>query len=161
MKTIALTSFDGDWPAIVGEVQHRGEVIALELDGTLCGLLLPTHEALLLARRFAPPEPEASHELVAPDVARNYLELLRDDPALVPVVDGRPLEFVTMMNSSYVDPQQIYQFRHPTTRQIYVYRASELQQAIGRVFARVEFIPQRPKDFVDGKQEADRLGVRE
>jgi hypothetical protein len=50
------------------------------------------------------------------------------------------------------DWQQIYQFRHPKTRHIYIYRASELQQAIGRTFSRVEFIPQRPKDFVEGNQ---------
>jgi hypothetical protein len=153
MKTITLTSFDGDWRGIVDEVQRTGKVIALELDGTLCGLLLPTREAIPLARHFAPPDPEALPQIVQPDAARNYLELLRDDPALVPAVDDQPLEFVTMMNSSYIDPQQIYQFRHPKTRQIYLYRASELQQAIGRVFARVEFIPQRPKDFVDGKHE--------
>ena len=115
MKTIALNSFDGDWRAIVGEVQRLGEVVALELDGTLCGLLLPTHEVLPLARRFAPPEPEAPREIVPPDAARNYRELLRDDSTLVPVVDGQPLEFVTLMNSSYVAPQQMYQFRHPST----------------------------------------------
>jgi hypothetical protein len=151
MKNINLSSFDGDWRAAASEVQATGEAVALELDGVLCGLLLPAHEALALARRFAPPAPEAPREVAPDDAARNYLELLRDDPALVPAVDGQPLEFVTMMNSSYVDPQQLYQFRHPGTRQIYVYRASELQQVIGRTFARVEFIPQRPRDFVDGK----------
>ena len=151
MKTIALSSFDGDWRAAVRELRRTGEVVGLELDGVLCGVLLPAHEALALARHYAPPAQAAPHEPAAPDAVRNYLELLRDDPALVPAVDGQPLEFVTMMNSSYVDPQQIYQFRHPATRQLYLYRASELQQAIGRAFVRVEFIPQRPKDFVDGK----------
>ena len=153
MKTVSLTDFTGDWQPIVAEVQHTGEPIALELDGTLCGLLLPTQEALRLAARYAPPPSVEVSEVAAwPDVSRTYLELLCDDPTLVPVVDGQPLEFLTMMNSSYVDPQQIYQFRHPKTRHIYIYRASELQQAIGRTFSRVEFIPQRPKDFVEGKQ---------
>jgi hypothetical protein len=153
MKTIALSSFRGDWRAIVSEMRHSGEAIELELDGALCGFILPAFEAAALARHFARPKSEAPREAIPPDMARNYLELLRDDPTLVPVVDGQLLEFVTMMNSSYVDPQQIYQFRHPTTRQLYLYRASELQQAIGRAFARVEFIPQRPRDFVDGKPE--------
>jgi len=153
MKTLSLTDFTGDWQLIVGEIQSTGEPVALELDGVLCGLLLPTPEALRIAARYGLPPPLAASKVAeAPDLARTYLELLRDDPALVPLVDGQPLEFLTMMNSSYVDPQQIYQFRHPQTRHIYVYRASELQQAIGRVFTRVEFIPQRPKDFVEGRQ---------
>jgi hypothetical protein len=49
METIALNSFDVDWRATIGEV------VALDLDGTLCGLLLPIYEVLPLARRFAPP----------------------------------------------------------------------------------------------------------
>ena len=152
MKTLSLTNFAGDWQLIVAEVQHTGEPIGLEFDGVLCGLLLPTREALRLAARYAPPPPAEVNEVAAPpDGPRTYLELLRNDPTLVPIVDGQPLEFLTMMNSSYVDPQQIYQFRHPKTRHIYIYRASELQQAIGRAFSRVELIPQRPKDFVEGK----------
>jgi len=59
---------------------------------------------------------------------------------------------VTMMNSSYINPEQIYQFKHPATRRIYVYRAGELQQAIGRWFSNVDFIPAHPKNFVEGKQ---------
>ena len=152
MRTIELSSFDGDWRALVSELQHSGELVGLQLDGQLCGFLLPGHEAARLARHFDRPAAEVPYGPAELDAARNYLELLRDDSTLVPRVDGQPLEFVTMMNSSYVDPQQLYQFRHPATRQIYVYRASELQQAIGRPFSRVEFIPQRPKDFVDGKQ---------
>ena len=151
MKTIALTSFSGDWRAVVEEVQQTREVVALELDGTVYGFLLPAHEALPLVRHFAPAEPEVPRATPAPDVARNYLQLLRDDRTLVPKVDGQPLEFVTMMNSGYLEPEQFYQFRHPRTRHIYVYRASELQQAIGRTFSRVEFVPVRPKDFVEGK----------
>jgi hypothetical protein len=152
MKTVSLTDFTGDWQAVVGDVQQTGEPIALELNGLVCGLLLPTQEALRLAARYAPPPPVQASPVTAPsDGSRNYLEMLRDDPTLVPVVDGQPLEFLTMMNSSYVDPQQIYQFRHPATRHIYLYRASELQQAIGRTFVSVDFIPQRPKDFVEGK----------
>jgi hypothetical protein len=151
MRAINLSTFAGDWRAVMRDVQASGEPIRLELDGALCGLLLPEQAAAGLARHFAPPQAAAPREIVLPDRARTYLELLREDPALVPIVGGQPLEFVTMMNSSYVDPQQIYQFRHPATRQIYIYRATELQQAIGRAFAPVEFIPQRPKDFVDGK----------
>jgi len=153
MKTLSLTDFAGDWLAVVAEVQHSGEPIALELDGMMCGLLLPVQEALRLAARYAKPAPLPAGQVAAPadDASRNYLELLRDDSTLVPVVDGQRLEFVTMMNSSYVDPEQIYQFRHPTTRHTYLYRASELQQAIGRAFSRVEFIPQRPKDFVENR----------
>ena len=75
-----------------------------------------------------------------------------DDPTLVPIVDGQPLEFMTMMNSSHINPEQIYQFKHPGTRRMYVYHASELQQAIGRWFANVDFIPDRPKDFVEGRR---------
>jgi hypothetical protein len=154
MKTIALTSFTGDWRAIVEQVQQTGGAVALELDGTVCGFLLPTYEAVQLLRHFAPPESDAPARIApAPDVIKNYLELLRDDPTLVPAVDGQPLEFVTMMNSSYVDPEQIYQFQHPKTRDTYLYRTSELQQAIGRTFSRVAFIPQHPKDFVTGKHE--------
>jgi hypothetical protein len=152
MKTISLADFRGDWQAVVGEVQLTGEPIVLELDGLTCGLLLPSQEALRLAAHYAPPPPAATSEVTAPpDVARTYLELLRDDPTLAPLVDGQPLEFLTMMNSGYVEPEQIYQFRCPKTHRIYVYRASELQQAIGRTFSRVEFIPARPKDFVEEK----------
>jgi hypothetical protein len=154
MKTIALTSFTGDWREIVEQVQQTGGAVALELDGTVCGFILPAHEAAQLVRHFAPPAQEVPAQIAPPpDVIRNYLELLHDDPTLVPVVDGLPLEFVTMMNSSYVDPEQIYQFQHPKTRNAYLYRASELQQAIGRTFSRVAFIPQHPKDFVTGKHE--------
>jgi hypothetical protein len=132
-----------------GAANGGGGVIALELDGTVCGFLLSTYQAIQLTRHFAPPEQDAPDRIaLPPDVMRNYLELLRDDPTLVPVVDGQPLEFVTMVNSSYVDPEQIYQFRHPKTR-----RASELQQAIGRTFNRVAFIPRHPKDVISGRHE--------
>jgi hypothetical protein len=154
VKTIELTTHSGDWRPVVEQVQSSGEAVTLTLDGMVCGLLLPTQEAHRLIARYAPAVPRAvSGEVPAqPFGPQNYLEMLRDDPTLVPVVDGQPLEFVTMMNSSYVDPEQLYQFRHPTTHQIYVYRASELQQAIGRTFVNVDFIPVRPKDFVEGKQ---------
>lgn len=99
----------------------------------------------------AAPRVAPSSASTGPDASRNYLELLRDDPTLVPVVNGQALEFVTMMNSSYVDPQQLYQFKHPRTQRIYVYRAGELQQAIGRAFVSVDFIPVHPRDFVAGK----------
>ena len=154
MNTIALETFTGDWRAIVAGVEQTGEPAMLTLDGAPCGLLLPAHTAARLAARYAPAPPaSAGASPAAPTLAANYLELLRDDPTLVPVVDGQPLEFVTMMNSSYIDPQQLYQFKHPVTHQIYMYRAGELQQAIGRTFVSVDFVPARPRDFVDGKRE--------
>jgi hypothetical protein len=154
MKTIELTNQTGNWRAIVEAIQASGEAAALTLDGTICGLLLPEQDARRMAAYFTPAAPRAAPAPppVGPDTSRDYLELLRDDPTMVPVVDGEPLEFVTMMNSSYVNPEQIYQFKHPRTRQIYVYRAGELRQAIGRWFANVDFIPARPKDFVEGKR---------
>src|SRR6185437_5081452 len=73
MKKLSLTDFTGDWQAVVGEVQRTGEPIALELDGTLCGLLLPTQEALRLAARHAPPPSISMSEVTAsPDVLRTY-----------------------------------------------------------------------------------------
>lgn len=154
MNTIALETFTGDWRALVAGVEHSGEPAILTLDDAPCGLLLPAHIAARLAARYAsaPAPTSAGAPPAAPTSAYNYLELLRDDPTLVPVVDGQPLEFVTMMNSSYIDPQQLYQFKHPLTRQIYMYRASELQQAIGRTFVSVDFVPAHPRDFVDGKR---------
>jgi len=153
MKTIELTTSTGDWRAVVEAVQASGEAVTLTLDGMVCGLLLPTQEARRVAARYRPAEPRAAGESMSqPFEQQNYLELLRDDPTLVPVVEGQPLVFVTMMNSSYVDPQQLYQFKHPKTQQIYVYRAGELQEAIGRMFVSVDFIPERPKDFVEGKR---------
>ncbi|MBK9713532.1 MAG: hypothetical protein IPO81_19860 [Kouleothrix sp.] len=154
MKTISLNDLPGDWRALVREVERAGDAVLLELDGAVCGALLPAREARRLAARFAPAEPDAAARQAATwqGPARNYLEMLRDDPALVPAVGGQPLEFVTMMNSSYIDPQQLYQFRHPKTGQIYVYRAGELQQAIGRAFVSVDRIPDHPKDFVAGKR---------
>ena len=41
MNTLALVSFTGDWRAIVAAVEASGEPLALTLDGTLCGILLP------------------------------------------------------------------------------------------------------------------------
>jgi hypothetical protein len=152
MNTLALETFTGDWRAIGAAIEARGDPVALTLDGTICGILLPTLEARRVIARYTPAVPQTPNPVPAgPDNSRDYLELLRDDPSLVPVVDGEPLEFVTMMNSSYVNPEQIYQFKHPRTRQIYLYRASELRQAIGRMFTNVDFIPAHPKDFVEGK----------
>ena len=153
MNTLALESFTGDWRAIVAAVEASGEPVALTLDGTLCGILLPAHEARRVVARYTPAPPPAPNPVpTGPDTSRAYLQMLRDDPTLVPMVDGQPLEFMTMMNSSHINPEQIYQFKHPVTRRMYVYRASELQQAIGRWFSNVDFIPARPKDFVEGKQ---------
>ena len=133
-------------------MQQTDAGVALVLGGAVCGVLLPAHDAARLIRYLTLREqPELNSDAVAGAELNNYLELLRDDPTRVPVVDGLPLEFVTM-NSSYVDPQPIYQFRHPRTLHTYLYHASELQEAIGRIFSRVEFIPTGPKDFVDGKR---------
>ena len=153
MNTIALETFTGDWHAIVAAIEASGDHVALTLDGTLCGILLPRLEARKVVARYTPAAPQAPRPVpTGPDNSRNYLELLRDDPTLLPMVDGQPLEFVTMMNSSHINPEQIYQFKHPVTRQIHIYRADQLQQAIGRWFSNVDFIPARPKDFVEGKQ---------
>ena len=154
MKTISLTDDTSDWRTIVQEVQSTGAPVALTINGGVCGILLPPEEVThVVAHYLAQEQRQAQAESAKPfEELPTYLDLLRADPSLVPVVDGQPLEFLTMMNSSYVDPQQIYQFRHPKTLHIYIYRASELQQVIGRAFSRVEFIPQRPKDFVEGKQ---------
>ncbi len=153
MNTLALETFTGDWRTIVEAIETSGDPVALTLDGVLCGILLPALEARRVVARYTPAAPQMPSPAPAgPDNSRDYLQLLRDDPTLVPMVDGQPLEFITMMNSSFVDPQQIYQFKHPVTRQIYIYRAAELQQAIGRWFSNVDFIPAHPKDFVEGKQ---------
>jgi hypothetical protein len=154
METIDLANHTGDWHAVVEAVQASGEPVVLAFDGMVCGLLLPTQDAHRVLARYtgASTHPAPSPVPTGPDNSRDYLQLLRDDPSLVPTADGEPLEFVTMMNSSYVNPEQIYQFKHPRTRQIYLYRASELRQAIGRMFTNVDFIPAHPKDFVEGKQ---------
>jgi hypothetical protein len=154
METIDLANYTGDWHAIVEAVQASGEPVVLAFDGMVCGLLLPTQDAhrVLAGYTGASTRRAPSQVPTGPDNSRDYLQLLRDDPTLVPVVEGQPLEFVTMMNSSYINPEQIYQFKHPETRRIYVYHASELQQAIGRWFSNVDFIPEHPKDFVEGKQ---------
>jgi hypothetical protein len=153
MKTISLTDATNDWRAIVGDVEASGSPVALTIDDTICGILLPSPEAAHVAKHYSLQERRQARAETARSFEElpNYLELLRADRSLVPVVDGQPLEFLTMMNSSYVDPQQIYQFRHPQTHQIYLYRADELKQAIGRTFARVEFVPLHPKEYVDGK----------
>jgi hypothetical protein len=154
MKTLALTSDLHYWRAIVQEAQHTNEAIALELDGQVCGFVLPTLDARRLAAQYRRSETPQAQNQPAPqlDTLRTYLELLHDDPTLVPVEDGQALEFVTMMNSSYIDTQQIYQFRHPQTHDLSIYRASELQKAIGRTFAPVEFIPPHPRDVVQRKK---------
>jgi hypothetical protein len=153
MKTIALTDTGNDWRAIVQDVQRTGAAVALAIDGATCGILLPASEATHVVTHYAIQERRQAHAESAGlfEEPPTYLDLLRADPALVPIVDGQPLEFLTMMNSSYIDPQQLYQFRHPKTHQIYLYRAEELQQAIGRKFARIEFIPAHPKDYVESK----------
>jgi hypothetical protein len=153
MNTISLTDATNDWRAIVGDVETTGSPVALTIDGIECGILLPSSEAAHIVTHYSIQEQRQVRAETARSVEElpTYLDLLRADPSLAPVVDGQPLEFLTMMNSSYVDPQQIYQFRHPQTRQIYLYRSEELQQALGRKFARVEFIPIHPKEYVEGE----------
>ena len=152
MNTLALETFTGDWRAVVAAIEASGEPLALTLDGVACGILLPAHEVRRAIARYTPSTLSTPIPVpTGPDTSRDYLQMLRDDPTLVPVVDGQPLEFMTMMNSSHINPEQIYQFKHPKTRRMYVYRASELQQAIGRWFSNVDFIPAHPKDFVEGK----------
>jgi hypothetical protein len=153
VKTISLTDAAIDWRAIVGDVEAGGSPVALAIGDTICGILLPSSEAAHVVMHYSLQEQRQARAATARPVEElpTYLDLLRADPSLVPVVDGQPLEFLTMMNSSYVDPQQIYQFRQPQTRQIYLYHAEELKQAIGRAFARVEFIPTHPKQYVEGK----------
>ena len=152
MQIFDLTDRSIDWAAVVATVNDTAEPVVLAIHGTICGLLLPEHTVRQLVARLRPAEHEPHPAPATPPLAaRNYLELLRDDPTLVPIVDGQPLEFVTMMNSSYIDPQQLYQFKHPATRQLYIYRASELQRAIGHVFVSVDFVPNNPKAFVTDK----------
>ncbi len=152
MKTISLTDAANDWRAIARDVEASGSPVALTINESICGILLPSPEAAHVVKHYALQEQRQTRVETARSVEElpTYLDLLRVDPSLVPVVDGQPLEFLTMMNSSHVDPQQIYQFRHPQTRQIYLYRAEELSQAIGRAFSRVEFIPPHPKEYVEG-----------
>jgi len=152
MKTIELTNQTGDWHTILAAIEASGDPTTLTLNGTLCGILLPELEARRIVTRYTPAVPQVPNPApTGPDNSRDYLQLLRENPTLVPVVDGRPLEFVTMMNSSHINPEQIYQFKHPVTRQIHIYRADQLREAIGRWFSNVDFIPTRPKDFVEGK----------
>ena len=152
MQTFDLTNRSINWEAVVATVNDTAEPTILTMQGIICGVLLPEHTVRQLVARLRPAEHEPHPTPATPPLAaRNYLELLRDDPTLVPIVDGQPLEFVTMMNSSYIDPQQLYQFKHPATHRLYIYRASELQSAIGRVFVSVDFVPNNPKAFVTDK----------
>jgi hypothetical protein len=159
MKTITLNTWNGDWTALAQELEGGNEPIALEINGTLHGVLVPAHAATPLITRYADrgTTRTAQTNVVRDDDATRggdlltYLELLRADPSLVPHVDGQPLAFVTMMNSSYVNPEQLYEFRHPHTKNVIIYRANELRQAIGRQFTQVEFVPPRPRDVVEGK----------
>lgn len=157
MKTITLNTFHGDWQAVARELERTGEPIALLIDQTPYGILLPAAEGQRVIARYADrrasrrQQPRAASGGAESGDLPTYLELLRDDPSLVPVVDGQPLAFVTMMNSSFVDAEQLYEFVNPRTQETIVYRASELRDAIGRPFAPVEFIPDRPRDVVEGK----------
>jgi hypothetical protein len=63
-----------------------------------------------------------------------------------------------MMNSSFIDTQQLYQFRHPRTGQVVTYRADDLRVAIGRTFGPVEFIPANPIEFVRKSRHRDGAG---
>lgn len=160
MKTLSLSDFGGDWQAVAQGLDDVGEPITLLINGIPYGLLLPAHTARQVIARYADWGAAQTEQVRAANRSATdsgplltYLELLRDDPTLVPVVDGQPLEFETMMNSSFVDPQQAYQFRDPRTRKTYTFWASELRQAIGRPFASVEFIPADPKAYVEGRSQ--------
>ena len=98
MNSLALETFTGDWHAIVEAIGANGDPVTLTLDGTICGILLPALEARRVIARYTPAvAPALSPAQTGPDNSRDYLQLLRDDPTLVPVIDGQPLEFVTMM----------------------------------------------------------------
>lgn len=146
MQTVSLTAAV-DWRTVVDTVQRTGAPVALEMDGTVYGVLLPTEDATRVVARYADREqarytpPSAGG--IQNDHEPTYIDLLQADPTLVPHVDGQPLRFQTVMNSSYTDPQQMYQFDDPRTGQVHVFRADELKQAIGRSFARVEFVTNR------------------
>ncbi len=72
----------------------------------------------------------------------------RASGSLTHVIFGSADKRAKKMNSSYFDPQQRYQFEDPRTRQLYLYRADELQAAIDQPFANVEFIPAQPLNYV-------------
>lgn len=159
MKQLNLTTFIGSWETVLDEIERSDEPVALYWGERPCGVLLPASEAERVLRRIddhtrARGEQRQAAAPVAssPAVLPTYLDLLRDDPTLVPVLDGQPLQFMTMSNTSFVDPQQMYTFMDPRDGVSHVFRADELQQAIGRRFAKVEFIPPSPRDYVAGRR---------
>jgi len=137
MKTIQV---DTAWRSVIDEIERTGEPMALELDGQIRGVLLRRDDATRVAQRYAAAEPNLWHAAAPSDRTVTYLDLLRADPTLVPQIDGRPLRFVSMMNSGFVDPQQFYQFQDPATGEVHFFRADELKHAIGRSFAPIEFV---------------------
>lgn len=159
MRTLALTNAL-NWPAIVEEVERSKTPIALIFGGQVCGFVMPPHMADELMQHIEPtPASKVGRPPLTETVSHgtsielpNYLDLLRSDPTQVPMVDGERLEFITMMNSAYVDPDQFFQFRHPRTHHIYIYRACELAEALGRSFSPVAFIPASPREYVSEKR---------
>ena len=159
MKHLSLSNAAINWQAVFDEIKRSGEPVALLWDDRLCGVLLPSPDAERTLRRLADEALARSEQRqAAPDTAGapaglpTYLDLLRDDPTLVPAIEGQPLEFMTMSNTSFVDPQQMYTFMDPRDGTAYVYRADELQQAIGRPFSNVEFVPASPREYVKGQK---------
>src|SRR5690349_14734295 len=99
MKTILLTDPANDWRAIVGDVEAGGSPVALTNDGTMFGILLSSSEAAHIVKHYALQEQRQARAETAGSFEElpSYLDLLRADPSLVPLVEGQPLEFLTMM----------------------------------------------------------------
>lgn len=137
MKTIQLPN---EWRNVIDEIERTGEPVALELDGQICGVLLRRDEAQRVVNRYANRTPNTEQVAATSDRTETYLDLFGADPTLVPQIEGRPLRFTTMTNSGFINPQQFYHFQDPATNEVHVLRSDELQQAIGRWFAPVEFV---------------------
>jgi PHD/YefM family antitoxin component YafN of YafNO toxin-antitoxin module len=153
MKTISLINFNGDWRAVAAAVEADQEAIALMIGKQTVGVLVPQADLARIMLRYEVSALQQAQSNVTAPMAElhTYLDLLRDDPTLVPSEDGQPLEFMTMMNSSYLETEQFYQFRHPQTHATYTYRTSELQQKLGRTFMSVDLIPPNPKAYVENR----------
>ena len=53
MKTISLTGASNDWRAIARDVEASGSPVALTIDDTICGILLPSSEAGHVVKHFS------------------------------------------------------------------------------------------------------------
>ena len=142
---IALETFDGNWADALAEVERTQMPQLLTLHGQPCGALMTATAAARLAWETAPHAAVPVVETPSP----TYLDLLIADPTLLPHYEGRALRFTTMMNTSFVDDQQLYQFDDLHTRLTHIFRADELKQALGRDFVPVDFIPVHPAEYVE------------